>query len=295
MANHTTLISQRVINALTIDVEDYHSIVSREWFGQDQLPWEVVVRNTELILDILAEFDIKATFFMLGEVAETYKQMVRTIAEAGHELGVHGYKHLPVNNLTREQFTAEVEPAKKLIEDLTGQNMLGYRAAAFSINLKMTWAFEVLAELGFKYDSSVYPIKSRRYGDPSAGLEPFQVQLPVGTIWEIPPATLEFLSRRWPAGGGGYLRHFPYQLNRWALSKINNFRPAAVYIHPYEIDTMPGREPDPQWPIKKRLRYRLFTYLQYRNRTTVKAKLHQLLRDFKFARIIDVYDKCLAQ
>ncbi len=282
------------VNALTIDVEDYHSIVSREWFGQDESPWNVVVKNTELILDILAEFDTKATFFMLGEVAETYKQMVRQIAKGGHELGVHGYKHLRVNNLTREQFRAEVEPAKKLIEDLTGQNMLGYRAAAFSVNLKMTWVFEVLAELGFKYDSSIYPIKSRRYGDPSARLEPFQVPLPGGTIWEIPPATLEFLSRRWPAGGGGYLRHFPYQLSRWALRKINSSRPATVYIHPYEIDTVPGRKPDGQWPIKKRLRYRLFTYLQYRNRATVKTKLHKLLRDFKFARIVDVYDKLLA-
>lgn len=282
------------VNALTIDVEDYHSIVSREWFGQDESPWNVVVKNTELILDILAEFDTKATFFMLGEVAETYKQMVRQIAKGGHELGVHGYKHLRVNNLTREQFRAEVEPAKKLIEDLTGQNMLGYRAAAFSVNLKMTWVFEVLSELGFKYDSSIYPIKSRRYGDSSARPEPFQVPLPGGTIWEIPPATLEFLSRRWPAGGGGYLRHFPYQLSRWALRKINNSRPATVYMHPYEIDTAPGREPDRQWPIKKRLRYRLFTYLQYRNRATVKAKLYKLLRDFKFARIVDVYDKLLA-
>ncbi|GAG17693.1 unnamed protein product, partial [marine sediment metagenome] len=149
-------------NALTIDVEDFHSIVSRWWFDKQVLPSRAVVENTEYILDTLAEFRTRATFFVLGEVAETYPGLIKRIADGGHELGVHGYKHLWVHTLTREQFHSEVQRAKKLIEDLIGQPILGHRAPAFSIDLKMTWAFEVLHDLGFKYDSSVYPIKGRR-------------------------------------------------------------------------------------------------------------------------------------
>jgi len=295
MFENSTAHTTNCVNALTIDVEDYHSIVSRWWFGRPARPTRAVVENTEYILEVLEQYKTKATFFVLGEVAETHPELIKRITASGHELGVHGYEHLWVHSLTRQQFGNEIGRTKKLIEDLTGQQVLGHRAPAFSLNLAMIWAFEVLLEVGFKYDASVHPFKGRRYGDPSAPLEPFRVELPSGSIWEIPPATLEFLGRRWPACGGGYLRHFPYELNRWALRRINRRRPTTIYMHPYEIETTPPRAAAADWSAKKRLRYALFVFLQYRNRKQGKKKLHRLLTDFRFARIIDVHDKCFGQ
>jgi len=278
-----------VVNALTIDVEDYHSIISRWWFDADASPSAAVVANTERMLQMLDEFNTRATFFVLGEVAETFPELVRRIAAAGHELGIHGHKHLWVDRLSPGRFRSEVQRSKQFIEDVTGREVLGHRAPAFSIRLKMTWAFEVLRQQGLRYDSSVYPIRSRRYGDPSAPLAPFEVNVDGGSIWEIPPATLQFVHRRWAVGGGGHLRHFPYLLNHWALRRINRSRPVVVYAHPYELETGKGRPADPNWPAGKRRRYRLFTYLQYRNRGTMQVKLRRLLTDFRFDRICDVY------
>jgi len=277
------------VNALSIDVEDYHSIVSRWWFGREASPSAAVVENTGRMLEIIHEAGVRATFFILGEVAGRYPDLVRRILAAGHEIGVHGHKHLWVHSLSPDRFREEIRTGKQLVEDAAGQPAMGHRAPAFSINLRMNWAFEILAELGFAYDSSVYPIKGSRYGDPSASLEPFRIVTPAGPIWEVPPAALEFLGRRWPVGGGGYLRHFPYRLNRWALRRINRSRSAVVYLHPYEVELEPPASADPSWSMAQRLKYAKFTYLQYRQRKTVERKLRGLLSDFQFSAITDVY------
>lgn len=278
------------VNALSIDVEDYHSIVSRWWFGQgDAMPGSSVVRNTDHFLEQLAVAGVKATFFVLGEVAEVYPDLIRRMAREGHELGVHGYKHLWVHTLSPAVFRSEVDRAKKLIEDISGQAVLGHRAPAFSLKLGMTWAFNVLLDVGFVYDSSIYPIKGKRYGDISAGLDPFPVRIEGRSLWEIPLAALECCGRRWPVAGGGYLRHFPYCVNCWALRRINRRRPAVVYMHPYEIETSEPRTGDAHWPLRKRIGYRKFSLLQYRNRSGMRDKLKRLLADFKFSTVAEVY------
>ena len=188
-----------------------------------------------------------------------------------------------------------MDRAKKLIEDISGRQVLGHRPPAFSVKSNMTWAFEVLLQTGFKYESSIYPIKGRRYGDASVPLEPFPVRTAAGTIWEIPLATLEFLGRRWPACGGGYLRHLPLRYNLWALERINRTRPAVIYMHPYEYEAGTIRPASAQWPMRRKLKYRLFSLLQYRHRRGMKAKLNVLLRSSKFGRVTDVYHSLLSK
>jgi hypothetical protein len=157
----------------------------------------------------------------------------------------------------------------------------------------MTWAFEILSKTGFKYDSSIYPIKLKRYGDSSVPLNPFQIRLTENSIWEIPPAAVEFSGRRWPICGGGYLRHFPYFLNKWGLNRVNKKRPAVIYMHPYEFEIESPMKADTAWPLGKKCRYLVFSALQHRNRSTMKTKLQNLLRDFKFGPIVDVFAEIL--
>jgi len=273
---------------MTVDLEDFHSILLRWKFDRDGSPSDEVVENTQDLLGLLAEFDVRATFFILGEVARTHPALIKQVAAGGHELGVHGFKHFWVHTMTSAEFRREVEPAKKLIEDLTGVRVLGHRAPAFSLTLAMTWAFEVLAETGFRYDSSVYPIRGRRYGDPSAPLGAF-APAGGGGLWEIPPSAIEFLGRRWPVCGGGYLRVFPYAVSRWALRRITRTRPGVVYVHPYDIEQAPARPAEADWPLARKLAYGRFIYLQYRGRTTVRAKLRRLLAEFPFGRIVDAF------
>lgn len=278
------------INALSIDVEDFHSRTCREFFDRDMSPTVAVVKNTEYFLEQLADHDTHATFFVLGEVAAKFPSLVRRIATAGHELGVHGHKHRMVHTLDTKSFLAEIEGPKKLIEDISGQAVHGHRAARFSITRRMSWALDVIGRAGFLYDSSIYPIRSSRYGDPSAPLEPFRVTTQQGySLWELPPATLEYCGRRWPVCGGGYLRHFPYAVNKWALQMINRQRSAIIYMHPYEIEIGPTAGPDPNWSLATQVRYAMSVAQQLRNRSSVKAKLSNLLRDFSFATIRQTY------
>ena len=276
-----------MINALTIDVEDYYSIVMRDWLGIDAQPTEAVVRNTSHMLELLAEHGVKATFFVLGEVAEAFPKLVREIAGGGHEVGVHGYYHRQFFKLTPEQAHQEVGDAKKLIEDIIGQHVEGHRAPAFSIRPDTKWAFEVLAELGFKYDSSVYPITGKRYGWPGFPPDIHEMTLPNGaTIIEAPLSTVRIFGKMIPACGGGYLRHFPYWFTRWEMRQIQRIQPAIVYVHPYDMDT--ERAPDdfetviaaaPR-PVKK------FHTRQLWNRGSVQTKLNRLLEQFEFEPLV---------
>lgn len=287
---------KRMIHALTIDVEDEFNVIARDWLGREGPPTRAVVDNMERILGWLSERNIHATCFVLGEVAEAFPDLIRRIASDGHELGVHGFRHRQVFKLTPQTFRNEVEPAKRLIEDLTGRAVLGHRAPAFSIMPETDWALEVLAEVGFAYDSSIFPIRGRRYGWPDFPLDIHEVRLKSGrSIIEAPLSTLTLFGRRWPACGGGYIRHFPGALTHWALRRISQYRPVIVYLHPYEIAmTEPWR--DTQGLSRRDAsRIRRMYSLQRRNRRTVEPKVLSLLDRYPFAPLGEVIESAIGR
>lgn len=280
------------MNIFSVDVEDYYSVFARDRLGIDGPPTQAVVRNTHRIVELLGGFGVKATFFILGEVASEFPQLIRDIAAAGHEIGVHGYYHRQVFKLTGEQFAREVGDARKLLQDISAQPAVGHRAPAFSITPETRWALEILAEQGFEYDSSIFPFAGRRYGWPSFGPDIRRVELPSGrSIIEIPMSTVRVLGRTLPACGGGYVRHFPYCVTRWALGKVQAARPAVVYMHPYEIDTDAPPADFAAALSKAAPPIRRFHRIQIRNRQTVYAKLSRMLEQFKFAPAKDVVAK----
>lgn len=285
----------RTVNAFSVDVEDYHNLIDRMWFDTDSQPTSAVVDNTQFFLDTLAAHHTTATFFFLGDVANAFPDLIRRTHNAGHEIGVHGYHHLKVHTIDADTFRNEIQRTKSILEDITGQQVIGHRAPAFSITTHMTWALDVLAEVGFTYDSSIYPIKGRRYGDPTASIEPFQIDTKYGPLLEIPPATLTKGNKRQAVCGGGYMRHFSYTRSRNALAQINTQRPAVVYFHPYEIEPLTIIKHDTNWPAKKKLQYWFFSLLQARNRHTMKDKIKRLLDDFAFAPIAQVYQQEVSQ
>jgi polysaccharide deacetylase family protein (PEP-CTERM system associated) len=284
-----------MIHALTIDVEDYHNILARDWLGRDGPPTEAVVRNTHWFLDTFASRHVRATFFVLGEVAQTFPHLLRDIAAGGHEVGVHGFFHRQVFKLTPEAFRREICDARAVIEDLAGTCVQGHRAPAFSIMPDTAWALEILAEAGFRYDASIFPIAGRRYGWPGFPPDIHERLLPNGRrIIEAPPSTVSILGKRLPAGGGGYLRHFPGALTCWAIRRIQRCRPAIVYMHPYEIEVdVPPIDTAGLAPQAAR-RAKRFHRMQLRNRHTVRAKVLRLLAEFEFAPLHTVIDQVLA-
>ena len=285
-----------MINALTIDVEDYYPIFARDHMAMEMPVGPDVVRSTAVITDMLAARGIKATFFILGEVAAAHPQLAPSLAAAGHEIGVHGYHHRQVFKLTRQEFADEIRSARKLLEDQTGRDVKGHRAPAFSIGPDTQWALDVLAEEGFRYDSSIFPIRGRRYGWPGFGPAIRRVPLAGGrSIIEAPLSTLSVLGKKLPVCGGGYLRHFPLWFTRWAFGHIAAKRPVIVYMHPYETDADAppaafqaalDRSPDET---------RRFHCGQLHNRATVAGKLASLLDSFSFAPLGGVIDAALEQ
>jgi polysaccharide deacetylase family protein (PEP-CTERM system associated) len=279
----------KMVNALSIDVEDYWSIFSRDWLSIDAEPSDTVVRNTEWFLEALARHNVKATFFILGEVAEKFPSLIKKIAEAGHEVGSHGFSHKQIFNLDKEEFQHEVADCRKLLEDITSGPILGYRAPAFSITPPTKWALDILAQEGFKYDSSVYPILGKRYGWPEFSKNICKVDLPSGrSMIEVPLSTVTIWGKTLPIAGGGYIRHFPYAVTRWAIRRIQKTRPVIVYMHPYEIDT---RTPHPytvHLSNKVNRKARRFHRMQLRNRDTVGWKFNKLLNEFKFTAIMEI-------
>ena len=271
------------VHALTVDVEDYYSVVAFDRLGITHEPSPAVVTNTHRIMEMLADAHVRGTFFILGEVARQYPSLVKDLSAAGHELGIHGFFHRQVFRLTPAEFAQSVRDAKALVEDLSGQSVRGHRAPAFSIGPETRWAMDALAESGFLYDSSVFPFAGRRYGWPGHALGITRVTLANGrSLIEAPLTVTRVLGRPMPACGGGYLRHFPGALTRWSIRSVQEHRPAIVYLHPCEIDSVPG----PDWfesPMAKApWKVRLFHGLQRRNRDSVEPKLRRLLREFRF-------------
>jgi polysaccharide deacetylase family protein (PEP-CTERM system associated) len=283
-----------MINALTVDVEDNHRIVARNLLGNQGPPTEAVLASTSRLLQHFADRSVRGTFFVLGEVAASFPGLIRAITDQGHEVGVHGFYHHEVFKLTREQFRQEVSDTKSLIEDLSGAPVRGHRAPTFSITADTGWAFDVLVDVGFGYDSSILPVGTGRYGWAGFPLDIHEMTLDSGrSIIEAPLSTVTVLGRRLPACGGGYLRHFPYWYTEWAMRRIQRVRPAIVYVHPYEIDT----SSTPTW-LEAELAAagnpaRFYRAHQRRNRHTVEAKLLRLLDGFRFAPLVEIVDRRL--
>ena len=269
-------------NALSIDVEDWFqvsafagTIARTDW---DRLPCRVE-RNVACILDLLDAAGAHATFFTLGWVAERYPALVRTIAAGGHEVASHGHAHQRASEQTPAEFLADIRHAKAVLEDITGASVTGYRAPSFSVGPGNPWAFDCIAEAGYRYSSSVYPIRHDHYGAPDSPRFPHAVR--EGLV-ELPVATVRVLNRNWPAGGGGYFRLLPYPLSRWSLRRINRIdgRPAIFYFHPWEVD--PGQPRVQGASAKARFRH-------YLNLDRMQARLTRLLGDFRWDRVDRVF------
>lgn len=279
-----------MIHALTIDVEDYHSVGARDWLGRQIPPTRAVADNTRRILAWLSDRRVQGTFFVLGEVAQAFPDLIREMAVGGHEVGIHGFYHRQLFKLDRASFRREVGDAKAIVEDILGRPVEGHRAPAFSIMPSTAWGLEVLADLGFRYDSSIFPIKGRRYGWPGFPLDIHEMSLPGGrTIIEAPMSVVAFLGLRLPACGGGYLRHFPAAYTHWALRRVGRLRPAIVYLHPYEIETTcPAHVDTGSLGAREARRVRRQHAMQLRNRASVETKLLDMLARYPFAPLADV-------
>ncbi|MCI0506651.1 MAG: DUF3473 domain-containing protein [Gammaproteobacteria bacterium] len=264
-------------NVLTVDVEDYFhvaaladSIKVNQW--SDISPR--VVDNTRRLLDLFDRNNVKVTHFMLGWVAERFPDLVKEIDARGHEVASHGYSHQLVYDQTPELFYDETFKSKQLLEDILGKPVLGYRAASYSITRKSLWALDILLDLGFKYDSSIFPIRHDRYGIPDAEPLPHKLKTPKGNfITEFPLTTSSLFGVKLPAAGGGYFRLYPYLLSKYLLDKVQkNNKPIVFYLHPWEID--------PEQPRVKASALSMFRH--YNNLHKCEQRLERLLADFSF-------------
>jgi polysaccharide deacetylase family protein (PEP-CTERM system associated) len=278
-----TIGDDRIVNAMTIDVEDYFhvsvfdGVVPRaEWEGLESR----VCRNTERMLALFAEHEVKATFFVLGWVAERFPRLVAQLAALGHEVASHGYGHRLIYDQTRSAFRNDVRRAKALLEDASGTAVAGYRAPSYSITPKSLWALDVLIEEGYTYDSSIFPIRHDRYGIPTSPRHPYLIRRPSGVLFEAPASTAALGPMNLPVAGGGYFRILPYAWTRWGIGSVNREgRPAIFYLHPWEID--------PQQP---RLRAGLLSrFRHYRHLDQTERRLQRLLADFRWGPMKHVF------
>ena len=272
-----------VRNAMSVDVEDYFQVSAFEGTvrREDWERWPARVEaNTERVLSVFDGHGIQATFFVLGWVAERYPALVRRIVDAGHELGSHGWSHVRVIHQHRNEFRQDVDRTKKFLEDTGGQAVHGYRAASYSIGRDNLWALDALRESGHRYSSSVFPIRHDLYGMPEAPR--FAFHPGDGDFVEIPLTTVRVGGRRLPCAGGGWFRFFPYAFTRWAIRRVNvrDREPAVFYFHPWEMDA--GQPRPTGLPAKSRFRH-------YHNLRQMEPRLGQLLRDFDWGRIDDVF------
>ncbi len=271
-------------NAMTVDVEDYFQVSAFEghidraqW---DTLPCRVEV-NTDRILALFETAGVKATFFTLGWVAERYPALIQRIVDGGHELASHGYSHVRVTQQQPAEFRADVEKTKKLLEDMSGVVVKGYRAASYSIGADNLWALDELAEAGYRYSSSIYPVRHDLYGMPEAPRFAFRPRGEAG-ILEVPITTLRLGSRNLPCGGGGFFRLYPYAVSRWALRHVNQRegQSGMFYFHPWEIDV--GQPRQAGLGMKTRFRH-------YLNLGRMESRLRALLDDFNWDRMDRIF------
>jgi polysaccharide deacetylase family protein (PEP-CTERM system associated) len=270
------------VNAMTVDVEDYFQVSAFEG-AVLRTSWDAhesrVCRNTERLLDLFAAANVRATFFVLGWVAERFPGLVRRIVSGGHELASHGYEHRLVYSQTPREFRGDLRRARIALEQAGGCPVLGYRAPSYSIVRESLWALDVLVEEGYSYDSSIYPIRHDRYGIPDWPREVRRVERAGGSIWELPGSTLRVAGANLPIGGGGYFRLLPYGWTRHGIARLNAAnQPAIFYLHPWEIDPE-----QPRIPVG-----RLSTFRHYRNLAETEPRLRRLLGEFPFGTVSDV-------
>lgn len=267
-----------VTNVLTIDVEDYfqvaalaESIKTADWHNQPSR----VENNTLRLLDLFDEHNVKVTHFVLGWIADRFPELIKAIKNRGHEIASHGYSHQLIYNQSQEVFKQETFKSKALLEDLIGEEIIGYRAASYSITEKSLWALDTLIEAGFKYDSSIFPVRHDRYGIVNFPKQPHHLTAPCGeTIVEYPLTTYKLLGQTLPVAGGGYFRLYPYWLTEFFYRSINKHsQPFVFYLHPWEID--------PQQPRVKASW--LSEFRHYNNLHKCESRLVKLLNRFKFA------------
>jgi len=269
--------------AMTVDVEDYfHVSAFARTIAPEQWPqWpSTVERNTRRLLDLFDESNIKATFFVLGWVAERHGPLIAEIHRRGHEIASHGYSHRLVYLQSPDIFRQETQQSKQLLEDIIQSPVTGYRAASYSITRQSLWALDILAELGFQWDSSIFPVYHDRYGMPDTPTRPYRITTASGAeILEFPLTTAQLFGYRMPAAGGGYFRLYPYWLSRWLLERARHEHGAAIfYLHPWEIDPEQPRVPGAS--LLSRFRH-------YNNLERCLPRLRQLLQDFQFGTVQD--------
>lgn len=276
---------QPPLNGLSVDVEDWFQVGAFERVIERK-SWDFlecrVEANVDAVLALFDEADARGTFFTLGWVAQRYPKMMRRIADAGHEIASHGWDHARVFTMDAKGFAADLEKAREVLEQTSGQRVIGYRAPSFSIDARTPWAHKVLADQGYSYSSSVAPIVHDHYGWREAPRFAFR---PVAgsPLLEVPVTTAEIGGRRMAAGGGGFFRLLPYAVSRWAIGRVNqrDERPALTYFHPWEID--PGQPRVPGAPLKSRVRH-------YTKISQMAPKLRKLLKDFRWGRMDEVVE-----
>ena len=270
-------------NAMTVDVEDYFQVSAFEPYISRQ-SWKNytgrVEANTDRILELFDQNDVKATFFTLGWVAEHYPDLVKRIVAQGHDLASHGWDHRRVTTLTRDEFSADIAKSKKILEDVSSTEVNGYRAPSYSFTLKNDWAHDVLLEQGYLYSSSIAPIKHDLYGIPSAPR--FAYGCANNKILELPITTTQVMNKNYPCGGGGWFRLYPYAVSKWAINRVNakDNEAAIFYFHPWEIDPDQPRIKG----LKPAARFR-----HYQNLANMERKITQLLGDYKWRTIPEVF------
>lgn len=266
----------KILNVFTVDVEDWYQV---EIDSQAEIS-KCVLENTNRLLKILSESGVMGTFFIQGLVAKKFPQLIRRIHKGGHEIATHGYDHKPAFRQSYKEFASNLKKSINILEDLIQEKILGYRAPDFSITNESIWALSILEEQGLQYDSSIFPIRSKRYGIPDAPVFPYRIQ---GTkLIEIPLSTIRIFGSNLPICGGGYLRLLPYWLTKQAIKRINREgRPVIIYTHPHELDTEELKILKSKIPIRARLGQGL-------NRGKTEYKLKQLGKDFKLGSIRDI-------
>jgi len=271
-----------ITHAMTVDVEDYYHVAAfakvikpSDW---DNWPSRVEA-NTHKLLQLFADRDLKITFFILGWVAERYPELVKTIRAQGHEIASHGYSHQLIYSQTPDVFRTETAKSKQILEDLGQAPVIGYRAASYSITRKSLWALDILAELGFTWDSSIFPTRHDNYGIPGSPEEPYRIITSSGaSLLEFPLTTAKVCGQAIPAAGGGYFRQYPYALSRWLFERasLNQTKPQIFYLHPWEVDPEQPRVPNASW---------FSNFRHYTNLKRCMPRLEQMITDFQFGTI----------
>jgi polysaccharide deacetylase family protein (PEP-CTERM system associated) len=275
----------RIWNALTVDVEDYFMVTAFAG-GIKCSDWPLyecrVERNTHRILELMAQYGVKGTFFVLGWIGENYGSLVRDIQAAGHEIACHGYNHRLIYDLTKDEFREDVRKAKTVLEDITGTPVFGYRATSYSIVKETLWALDILAEEGFRYDSSIFPVHHDLYGVPGAQRFFHTITTKAGEILEIPPTTFKLFGQNIPVAGGGYFRLYPLRLTKAIIRRINMIekKAAVIYVHPWEIDV---DQPRLNGGLLSKFRH-------YVNLRTTEQKLEDCMKEFRFKPISEVFN-----